>query len=121
MIGKMRFSVSNFLSRIRVDKSNHHEIILIPYTGLDVGGWTDKEHTGESARTFGEKCREYLKVSSPIYEHQSSSEHGTSVKDFSIVSREGHNFTRIIKESIYIRVTNPTLNRNIGKYDLPHI
>ena len=28
---------------------------------------------------------------------------------------------RAIKEAIYIRVNNPTLNRNIGKYNLPHI
>ena len=27
---------------------------------------------------------------------------------------------RAIKEAIYIRVNNPTLNRNIGKYNLPH-
>ena len=26
-----------------------------------------------------------------------------------------------IKESIYIRVRNPTLNQNIGKYNLNHI
>ena len=29
--------------------------------------------------------------------------------------------TRNIKESIFIRVNNPTLNRNIGKFNLPHI
>ena len=28
---------------------------------------------------------------------------------------------RAIKEAIYIRVNNPSLNRNIGKYHLPHI
>ena len=28
---------------------------------------------------------------------------------------------RTIKESIYIRVNNPTLNQNIGKYNLNHI
>ena len=33
----------------------------------------------------------------------------------------GHNLARNIKESIYIRVNNPTLNNNIGKFNLPHI
>ena len=28
---------------------------------------------------------------------------------------------RAIKEALYIRVNNPHLNRNIGKYHLPHI
>ena len=28
---------------------------------------------------------------------------------------------RAAKEAIYIRVNNPTLNRSIGKYNLPHI
>ena len=28
---------------------------------------------------------------------------------------------RAIKEAIYIRANNPTLNRNMGKYNLPHI
>ena len=37
------------------------------------------------------------------------------------IGREGQNIARAIKEAIYIRVINPTLNRNIGKYNLPHI
>ena len=28
---------------------------------------------------------------------------------------------RAIKEAIYIRFNNPSLNRNIGKYSMPHI
>ena len=28
---------------------------------------------------------------------------------------------RTIKEALYIRVNNPSLNRNIGKYHLPYI
>ena len=27
----------------------------------------------------------------------------------------------IIKESLFIRINNPTLNRNMGKFNLPHI
>ena len=34
---------------------------------------------------------------------------------------KGHNLARNIKESIYIRVNNPTLNNNIGKFNLSHI
>ena len=37
------------------------------------------------------------------------------------MGREGHNLARNIKESIFIRVKNPTLNNNIGKFNLPHI
>ena len=30
------------------------------------------------------------------------------------------NFNRAIEEALYIRVNNPSLNGNIGKYHLPH-
>ena len=33
----------------------------------------------------------------------------------------GHNLARNIKESIFIRVNNLTLNNNIGKFNLPRI
>ena len=41
--------------------------------------------------------------------------------NFQIIGREGHNLARNIKESIYIMVNNPTLNKNIGKFNLSHI
>ena len=37
------------------------------------------------------------------------------------IGREDHSLARIIKYSIYIRVNNPTLNRNVGKYNLHYI
>ena len=39
----------------------------------------------------------------------------------SIIGKEVHNLARNIKESIYIRVNNSTLNNNIGKFNLSHI
>ena len=33
----------------------------------------------------------------------------------------GHGLARDIEESIFIRVNNPTLNRNIGKFNLLHV
>ena len=45
----------------------------------------------------------------------------TNHNNFQIIGREGHNLARNIKESIYIRVNNPSLNNNIGKFNLSHI
>ena len=81
----------------------------------------DEEYIGESSRTFDERFREHLKAPSLIYHHQSNSGHITSIENFKIIGREENNMARAIKEAIYIRVNNPTLNRNIGKYNLPHI
>ena len=82
----------------------------------------DDEYIRESARTFEERYKEHLNAPSPIFEHQNITGHTTSVENFKIIGREGQNIrARAIKEAIYIRVSNPTLNRNIGKYNLPHI
>ena len=37
------------------------------------------------------------------------------------IGNEGHGLARNIKESIFIRVNNPTFNNNIGKFNLPNI
>ena len=43
------------------------------------------------------------------------------MENFQIIGREENSMARTIKEAMYIRVNNPALNRNIGKYNLPHI
>ena len=65
--------------------------------------------------------KEHQKAPSPIYDHHNISGHMVSIDNFSIVGREDQNLMRTIKEALYIRVNNPSLNRNIGKYHLPHI
>ena len=79
------------------------------------------EYKGESSRTFGERYKEHLKAPSPIYDHYNITGHETSIENFSIMGREDQNLIRAIKEAICIRVNNPSLNRNIGKYHLSHI
>ena len=81
----------------------------------------DKEYTGESSRTFGERFKEHLKPPSPIYDHFNITGHSVTVKNFNIVGREDQSLNRWIKEALFIRVNNPSLNKNIGKYHLPHI
>ena len=67
------------------------------------------------------RFKEHQKVPSPIYDHFNTIGHNITIDNFNIVGREDQNLNRAIKESLYIRVNNPSLNRNISKYHLPHI
>ena len=79
------------------------------------------EYTGEASRNLGERFKEHLKAPSPMHDHQNITGHDTTIENFSIVGREDQNLIRAIKEAIYIRVNNPSLNKNIGKHHLSHI
>ena len=81
----------------------------------------DDEYIGETSRTFGGRYREHLKDPSPIHHHNNQTNHPINQNNFKIIGREGHHMSMYIKESIFIRVNNPTLNNNIGKFNLPHI
>ena len=81
----------------------------------------DEEYTGESARNFEERFKVHLKAPSPIHDYLNISGHVVTINNFSTLGREDQNLMRTIKEALYIRVNNPSLNRNIGKYHLPHI
>ena len=75
----------------------------------------DEEYIGESSRTFGERFKEHQKAPSPIYDHFNTTGHNVTIDNFSIVQREDQNLSRAIKEALYIRFNNPSLNRNISK------
>ena len=81
----------------------------------------DDEYIGETSRTFGERYKEHLKDPSPIHHHNNQTNHPINQNNFKSIGREGHHMSRYIKESIFIRVNNPTLNNNMGKFNLPHI
>ena len=81
----------------------------------------DEEYIGETSRTLGERRKEHLKQPSPIHGHIQQTGHGITEDSFNIIGREDWWQARTIKESIYIRVNNPTLNQNIGKYNLNHM
>ena len=81
----------------------------------------DEEYIGETSRTFAERYKEHLQAPSPIYDHSNTTAHTTSLENFSIVGRGEQNLSRLIKESMFIRANSPSLNKNIGKYHLPHL
>ena len=81
----------------------------------------DEEYIAETARTLGKRCKEHLKQPSPIHMHVQQTGNITTEDSFNIIDREDQGQARTMKESIFIRVNNPTLNQNIGKYKLSHI
>ena len=78
----------------------------------------NEEYLGQTSKTFGQRFKEDLKEPSPLHEHSTQTGHSTTPDN---LGREDHDLAKTIKESIYIRVNNPTLNRNVGKYNLNHI
>ena len=76
----------------------------------------DEEYIGETSRTFEERFKEHLKEPFPTHNHSCTTGHITTQANFQIIGRENHGIARTIKEPIYLRVNNPTLCRNIGKF-----
>ena len=71
--------------------------------------------------SFVEKLQEHFRAPSPSYDHTNITSHHNSVDSFSIVGRDLHTLTRTIKEAMFIRANGPSLNRNIGKFQLSHL
>ena len=80
-----------------------------------------EEYIGESGSTFARRFKEHMKGPSPILDHYNTTGHDIFLGNFSFVGREDQNIARSIKEATLIRVNDQSLNRNIGKYQLPHI
>ena len=57
----------------------------------------------------------------PIYTHNNHTGHPLDPNCFNIIHKETLDFSRIIKEAMFIRVNDPTLNKNLAKYQLPHV
>ena len=77
------------------------------------------EYIGETSMTIGERSKEHLKDPSPMHHHSNNTGHPATQHNFQIIGREGHDLAESIKESIFIRVNNPSLNKkNIGGINL---
>ena len=92
-----------------------------PSTGMSMGNLhvmrsTQGRHPGPWRKIQGAPEGTFTH---PCAQHPDRTQH--TPENFNIIGREDHSLARTIKESIYIRVKNPTLNRNVGKYDLHHI
>ena len=81
----------------------------------------EEEYIGKSGRTVAERFREQMRAPSPIHDHFNITGHEVSLDNFSIVGMEDLSMARTIREAMLIRVKDPFLNRNLGRYKQPHI
>ena len=78
-------------------------------------------YIGESDRALGERIKEHFKAPFPIHQHSSSTGHPLNPECFNIIHRETQDSSWNLKEAMFIHVNDPSLNRNLGKYQLPHV
>ena len=90
------------------------------YTDTNVTGWSVMKNILECLLEHLERGSRKSKGPSPINGHFNTTGHTTTIENFSIVGREDQTLIRTIKEVLYIRVNNPSPNKSISKYHLPH-
>ena len=92
-------------------------------TDSSVVGWIARKSTlgYQTEQKICRKIQGTYEGPPSIHDHHNFTGHELSLEDFSIVGRENQSIARAIKEATLIRVNDPSLNRNIGKYQLPHM
>ena len=58
---------------------------------------------------------------SPIHLQNTTTGHPMDPEQLNIVYKQVNSHSRTIKETMFIHIQDPTLNRNLGKYQLLHI
>ena len=86
----------------------------------------DHDYIGETERTLKARFMEHRRPSSSTSEvsrhiHSENPHHSVSLETVRILDREPAWFERGVKEAIYIRAYKPKLNRDGGRFNLPHI
>ena len=83
-------------------------------------------YIGESERTLKTRFQEHKRPSnttSEVYRHihKDCPSHTVSLDSTKLLDKEPKWFERGVKEAVYIRAHSPSLNRDGGRHQLPHI
>ena len=92
----------------------------------DNGSECQHSYIGETERNLRARVAEHLRPSSSNSEvsrhiHRDAPSHKVTPGNVKILSRDEKWLDRGIKEAIHIRIHQPTLNRDAGRHQLPHI
>ena len=80
-------------------------------------------YTGENNRSLKERVSDHRnQTTSAIRNHHISTKHPKAeLKDFTMIDRESNTLHHQAKETLHIRIKDPSLNRNIGKVRIPSV
>ncbi len=85
----------------------------------------DEKYVGETGRTLGERYKDHIKSSqSAIYRHAEQTGHNipsVEEEEIQVLCKESNPIYRKLTEAMYIKYNDPSLNRNIGKADIPDV
>ena len=89
-------------------------------------GQCTESYIGETERSLKTRFLEHRRPSSTSSEvsqhiHIESPDHHVELEEVKILDREQRYFERGVKEAIYIRVNQPSLNKDGGRYKLPRV
>ncbi|XP_072042908.1 uncharacterized protein [Amphiura filiformis] len=101
-------------------------VYFIPCQGKTLKGQCSESYIGETERSLKARFLEHRRPSSSSSEvskhiHIESPGHQVDLEQVKILDREPKYFERGVKEAIYIRVNQPSLNRDGGRYQLPRV
>jgi len=122
------FKPVNTLRQVLVapkDKSKKEETIN-PVYYIPCDSCKDS-YIGETERTLKTRFLEHRRPSSSDtsevanHIHKTCPTHAVDIKDVIVLDRDPRWFERGVKEAIYIRAVNPSLNRDGGRYHLPEV
>ncbi len=85
----------------------------------------ESSYIGETGRILEERIKDHISNnSSAIKQHHINTGHSLpdpNDNNIKVINTESNAFKRRVKEAIYIKVNNPPLNQNVGKFNLPPI
>ena len=112
------------------DKTEKKDVVgpvyMIPCQGQTTRGTCTESYIGETERTLKTRFNEHKRPSSTSSEvsqhiHIESPGHHVDLEKVKILDRDSRYFERGIKEAVYIRALQPSLNRDGGRHRLPKV
>ncbi len=83
-------------------------------------GSCNASYIGETGRSVEERYADHLRGQSALHSHFNECQHTSpGIHNVKVLCKESNDIKRKIKEALYIKVNDPVLNRNIGKYTIP--